>query len=157
MKPESEKKSSSPFWAGVGEQGWRGLFDFDFFSPKTTWCIRTITKCPSRPSPMGPEWSECRRAAPGRVSGSWISCGSADTLWGQVIYFGRLPCLRKACLCECVSGGQKELGRRVWAVDLLTEQRSHLSTPTHTAYDMLDMLDTWWSCGRKELNATFTL
>lgn len=42
-------------------------------------------------------WWPCEPVPPGRVLGFWISCGSADTLRGQVIYFGRLPCL-SVCL-----------------------------------------------------------
>lgn len=79
---------------GVKEEGWSVLIWFCF---QTTWCIRTIKISASHS--LIALWVSTAGPAPG-----FGFLAVLPTLWGQVIYFGGLPCLRKPCFSECVSG-----------------------------------------------------
>lgn len=79
---------------GVKEEGWSVLIWFCF---QTTWCIRTIKISASHS--LIALWVSAAGPGPG-----FGFLAVLPTLWGQVIYFGPMPCLRKPCFSECVSG-----------------------------------------------------
>lgn len=92
---------------GVKEEGWSVLIWFCF---QTTWCIRTIKISASHS--LIALWVSAAGPGPG-----FGFLAVLPTLWGQVIYFGPLPCLKKPCfswVCVWSHGARSKVFKEQW-------------------------------------------